>query len=78
MDKIQIEHYHENRLHDIDFAQTKLRMLNQRGLCLEDTINLTQELYKYIVYLYSHIDQLEKDKRYLVEQKLKRLIAENK
>ena len=71
MDKIKIEPYFENRLHDIIFAQTYLRIANARGKCLEDTINLTQELREYIVYLYRHIDQLEKDKRYLLEQRLK-------
>lgn len=72
MNKIKIEPYHKNRLHDITFAQTKLRIANSKGHCLEDTINLTQELYDYIIYLYSHIEQLEKDKRYLLEQKLNR------
>ena len=65
MDKIEIQPFYENRLNDIAFAQTKLRLLNSRGLCLEDTLNLTQELYEYINYLYSHIEQLEKDKLYL-------------
>lgn len=72
MDKIKIEPFSENRLHDIPFAQTFLRIANSRGKCLEDTINLTQELYEYINYLYSHIEQLEKDKIYLLEQKLKK------
>lgn len=71
MDKIKIEPYFENRLHDIMFAQTKLEILNHRGCCLEDTMQLTQELYKYIIYLYSHIEQLEKDKQYLLERRLK-------
>ena len=71
MDKIKIEPYYENRLHDIKFAQVKLRILNNRGACLEDTVNLTGELYEYIIYLYSHIEQLEKDKRYLLEQNLR-------
>lgn len=71
MDKIKLEPFHENRLHDITFAQTYLRIANSRGVCLEDTINLTQELYEYIVYLYSHIEQLEKDKMYLLKQSLK-------
>ena len=71
MDKIKIKPYHENRLYDIKFAQVKLRILNDRGTCLEDTINLTEELYKYIVYLYSYIEQLEKDKRYLLKQSLR-------
>lgn len=71
MDKIKIEPYHHNRLHDISYAQVYLRLANSRGKCLEDTINLTQELYEYIIYLYSHIEQLEKDKRFLLEQTLK-------
>ena len=71
MDKLKVEPFYENRLNDIISAQTKLRLLNARGLCLEDTLNLTQELYEYIVYLYLHIEQLEKDKLYLLEQKLK-------
>ena len=72
MDKIGIKPFFENRLCDIMFAQVKLRILNSRGKCLEDTIQLTQELYKYIIYLYSHINQLEKDKKYLLAQNLKR------
>lgn len=71
MDKIGIEPFYENRVDDIIFAQTKLRQLNNRGYYLEDTIQLTQELYEYIVYLYSHIEQLEKDKMYLLEKALK-------
>lgn len=71
MDKIKIEPFYENRIHDIKFAQTKLEILNHRGYCLGDTRQLTQELYEYIIYLYSHIEQLEKDKRYLLEQRLK-------
>ena len=71
MDKIGIEPFYENRVNDIIFAQTKLRHLNNRGFYLEDTIQLTQELYEYIVYLYSHIEQLEKDKMYLLEKALK-------
>lgn len=72
MDKIKIEPYFENRLHDIIFAQTYLRMANSRGKCIEDSMTLIQELREYIVYLYAHIEQLEKDKRYLLAQKLKR------
>lgn len=71
MDKIGIEPFYENRVDDIIFAQTRLRQFNNRGYCLEDTIQLTQELYEYIVYLYSHIEQLEKDKMYLLEKALK-------
>ena len=72
MDKIEIEPFFERRIDDILFAQVKLRALNQRGFFLEETIQLTEELYRYILYLYSHINQLEKDKRYLLSQKLKR------
>lgn len=72
MDKIKIKPFFENRLHDIAFAQVSLRHLNNRGVHLEDTIQLTQELYKYIIYLYSHIEQLEKDKQYLLAQYLKK------
>ena len=71
MDKIKIEPYHENRLHDVIFAQVRLEHANHRGHCVNDTRQLIQELYEYIVYLYSHIGQLEKDKRYLLEQRLK-------
>jgi len=71
MDKIKIDPYSVNRLHDIMFAETYLRIANSRGNCLEDTLNLVKELYEYIIYLYSHIEQLEKDKRYLLEQNLK-------
>ena len=75
MDKIKIEPYHENRLHDMIFAQCFLRVANNRGKCIEDSMNLMQELREYIVYLYRHIEQLEKDKRYLLEQRLKRDIS---
>lgn len=74
MDKIKIEPYFENRLHDIIFAQTFLRIANNRGKCIEDSMTLIQELREYIVYLYAHIEQLEKDKRYL----LKKMLTENK
>ena len=72
MDKIKIEPYFENRLHDIIFAQSYLRVANSRGKCIEDSMSLMQELREYIVYLYRHIEQLEKDKRYLLEQRLKK------
>lgn len=72
MDKLKIVSYHENRLHDIIFAQSFLRVANHRGKCIEDSMSLMQELREYIVYLYRHIEQLEKDKRYLLEQRLKR------
>ena len=78
MDKIKIEPFSENRLHDITFAQTYLRIANGRGMCLEDTINLTEELYRYIIYLYQHIEQLEKDKQYLLKQNLKTKPRQNK
>lgn len=71
MDKIGIEPFFENRIDDVRFAQVKLRALNHRGAYLEDTIQLTQELYEYIVYLHSHIEQLEKDKQYLLKKTLK-------
>lgn len=71
MDKIKIEPYFENRLHDIIFAQSYLRVANSRGKCIEDSMSIMQELCEYIVYLYRHIEQLEKDKRYLLEQYLK-------
>ena len=72
MDKIKIEPYFENRLHDIIFAQSYLSVANNRGKCIEDSMSLMQELREYIVYLYCHIEQLEKDKRYLLEQRLRR------
>ena len=72
MDKLGIEPYSENRLHDIIFAQSYLRQANVLGRCIEDSMQLIQELRGYIVYLYCHIEQLEKDKRYLLEKRLKR------
>jgi hypothetical protein len=72
MDKIKIEPFYENRLHDIMFAQCYLRQANAHGRCIEDSMQLIQELRKYIVYLYSHIEQLEKDKRYLLKKALKK------
>lgn len=74
MDRIKIEPHFENRLHDIIFAQTFLQIANSRGKCIEDSMTLIQELREYIVYLYAHIEQLEKDKRYL----LKKMLTENK
>ena len=71
MDKIKIEPYFENRLHDIMFAQCFLRHANVHGDCIEDSMNLIQELREYIIYLYSHLEQLEKDKRYLLKKYLK-------
>lgn len=71
MDKIGIEPFYGHRVNDIVFAQVKLRHLNNRGHCLEETIQLTQELYEYIIYLYSHIEQLEKDKMYLLAKNIK-------
>lgn len=72
MDKLGIEPYFENRLHDIIFAQSYLSQANAHGRCIEDSMQLIQELRGYIVYLYRHIEQLEKDKRYLLEKRLKR------
>lgn len=71
MDELKIEPYCENRLHDIIFATTFLRIANNRGKCIEDSMTLIQELREYIVYLYFHIEQLEKDKKYLLKQYLK-------
>ena len=71
MDKLKIDKSSENRLHDIRYAQVFLGIANRRGYALEESRQLTTELYEYIVYLYSHIEQLEKDKRYLLEQRLK-------
>ena len=71
MDKIGIEPYFENRLNDLRFAQVRLRHANSRGHLLEETIQLTQELYEYIHYLYSHIEQLEKDKQDLAKRLMK-------
>lgn len=72
MDKLKIDKSSENRLHDIRYAQVFLGIANRRGHALEESRQLTTELYEYIVYLYRHIEQLEKDKRYLLEQRLKR------
>lgn len=72
MDKLKIDKSSENRLHDIRYAQVFLEIANRRGYALEESRQLTTELYEYIVYLYNHIEQLERDKRYLLEQRLKR------
>lgn len=72
MDKIGIEPCYENRLHDVTFAQTYLAIANARGVGAEETRNLIGELYDYIIYLYSHIEQLEKDKKYLLERYLRK------
>ena len=53
MDKLNIEPFFDHRLDDLMFAQVKLRHLNARGYNLEDSITLTEELRKYIIYLYS-------------------------
>ena len=71
LDEIKIDPYFENRLHDIIFAETKLRVLLNRGHCIEETLSLIQELRHYIIYLYQHIEQLEKDKQYLLKERLK-------
>ena len=71
MDELGIEPYYGNRVNDVVFAQVKLRMLNSRGYCLEDSMQLIGELHMYINYLYSHIEQLEKDKQYLLAKNLK-------
>ena len=71
MDKLKIDKSSENRLHDIRYAQVFLEIANRHGHALEESRQLTTELYEYIVYLYEHIEQLEKDKRYLLKQYLK-------
>ena len=71
MDKLKIEPYFENRVNDVIFAQTYLEIANNRGHCIEDSRNLIGELRDYINYLYRHIEQLEKDKQYLLKQRLK-------
>lgn len=71
MDKIKVEPFYEYRVNDVQFAQIKLGMAVRRGYDVYDLINLTQELREYIIYLYSHIEQLEKDKKYLLSQWLK-------
>lgn len=71
MDNIKIEPFFENRIQDVMFAQSKLRILNSCGYNLEDTIQLTEELRRYIMYLYEHIAQLEKDKQELLSRLLK-------
>ena len=78
MDEIGIEPYYKNRLHDVNFAITRLQFLNRRGSHYCETGWLIRELYDYISYLYSHIEQLEKDKRYLLKQKLILYKANNK
>lgn len=72
MDKLKIEPYFENRVNDVIFAQTYLEIANNRGHCIEDSRNLIGELRGYINYLYRHIEQLEKDKQYLLKQRLKK------
>ena len=72
MDRYEIDPYYQRRLDDIAFLKVKLRMLNNRGLKVEDTMGLIDELYEYIHYLYTHIEQLEKDKQYLLEKSLKK------
>ena len=71
MDKLKIKPYFENRIFDVTFAQSYLRVANIRGHCIEDSMTLMNELKDYIVYLYRHIEQLEKDKRYLLKKSLK-------
>ena len=65
MDRIGIEPFFDNRLEDVIFAQVRLRMFNSKGKLVEETMQLISELHKYILYLYEHIAQLEKDKQYL-------------
>lgn len=70
MDKLKIDKSSENRLHDIRYAQVFLGIANRRGHALEESRQLTTELYEYIVYLYKHIEQIEKDKQYLLKKYL--------
>ena len=70
MDKLKIDKSSENRLHDIRYAQVLLGIANRRGHALEESRQLTTELYEYIVYLYEHIEQIEKDKQYLLKKYL--------
>ena len=70
MDKLKIDKSSENRLHDIRHAQVFLGIANRRGYALEESRQLTTELYEYIVYLYKHIEQIEKDKQYLLKKYL--------
>ena len=72
MDKLNIEPYYQNRVDDIVFAKTKLRQLNSRGLHIEDTMTLIDELHQYIWYLYELIEQLEKDKQFLNSERIKK------
>ena len=72
LDKLKIEPFFERRVNDTVFAQTYLEIANNRGHCIDDSRNLIGELLDYIIYLYRHIEQLEKDKRYLLEQYLKK------
>lgn len=71
LDKLGIEKYFDNRLNDIIFAQVALEMRNSRGVGATETRHLIDELHEYILYLYEHIEQLERDKRYLLSQRLK-------
>lgn len=70
MDKLKIDKSSENRLHDIRYAQVFLGIANRRGRALEESRQLTTELYEYIIYLYKHIEQIEKDKQYLLKKYL--------
>ena len=72
LDKLKIEPFFERRVNDTVFAQTYLEIANNSGHCIDDSRNLIGELRDYIIYLYRHIEQLEKDKRYLLEQYLKK------
>lgn len=71
MDKLKINKISENRLHDIKYAQVFLEIANHRGNAIGESRQLITELYEYVVYLYSHIEQLEKEKQYLLEQRLR-------
>lgn len=70
MDKLKIDKISENRLHDIKNAQVLLGLASHRGYAIEESRQLTTKLYEYIVYLYKHIEQLEKEKQYLLKKYL--------
>ena len=70
LDELNIEPLYKDRVYDVNLALVLLEQLNNRGSHFWLTRELIQELIGYILYLYSHIEQLEKDKRYLLKQKL--------
>lgn len=76
MDKLKIDKFSGNRLHDIPYAQVVLELANHRGRAIGESRQLISELREYIIYLYKHIEQLEKDKKYSLERRLKTVKAE--